>query len=91
MVADRSRGTLTLARLLAAQGHWEDAIQIYRQMLVDEPERRDIARALSEAEQQFYAAQRPRSRGAADLLAEWFDLLLQQDRLRRLKRLKKLL
>jgi hypothetical protein len=80
---------MTLARLFAAQGHWEKAAAMYRRLLELEPERQDIAQALSEAEQQFLTSERRHSsQDLGVLLGQWIDLMLQYDRLRKLKRFK---
>jgi tetratricopeptide (TPR) repeat protein len=88
MAEDYSLGTVTLARLFAAQGHWEKAVRIYRQLLEREPERQDIAQALADAEQQLSTAGRRRSSDLGELFGQWIDLLLRYDRLCKLKRLK---
>lgn len=89
MAEDYSNGTVTLARLFAAQGLWDKAVPIYRQLLEREPERQDIAQALADAEQKLFSSGRERSRGLESLFGQWIDLLLQLDRLDKLKRLKK--
>lgn len=81
-------GTVTLARLFAAQGHWEKAVNIYRRLLEQEPDRQDIAHALAEAEDQANAAGRKRPGDLAPLFRQWIDLLLRYDRFCKLKRLK---
>jgi hypothetical protein len=79
------RGTVTLARLYARQGHWGEAAEIYRALLRESPGRDDLREALADAE-------RRRSRRAPEdvvpLLREWIDLLFRCDRLRRLRRFK---
>jgi len=89
MGANHSHGSMTLARLFAAQGHWEKAAAMYRRMLELEPERQDIAQALSEAEQQLLTPERRHSsQDLGVLLGQWIDLMLRNDRLRKLNRLK---
>jgi cytochrome c-type biogenesis protein CcmH/NrfG len=88
MEEDYPHGTATLARLFAAQGHWEKAVNIYRRLLEREPDRPDIAQALAEAEAQVKAAGRKRAGGIDALFRQWIDLLLKYDRLRKLKRIK---
>jgi cytochrome c-type biogenesis protein CcmH/NrfG len=84
MEEEYPHGTVTLARLFAAQGHWEKAVNIYRRLLEREPDRPDIAQALAEAESQVKDA------GDMDaLFRQWIDLLLKYDRLRKLKRLQR--
>ena len=81
-------GTVTLARLFAAQGYWGKAVNIYRRLLEREPDRQDIAQALAEAEDQLNAAGRKRPGDIDALFRQWIDLLLKYDRLRKLKRIK---
>ena len=80
------QGTVTLARLFARQGHWKQAVDIYRGLLRQEPARDDLRRELEEAE----ARLAPRSPDdLVPLFREWIDLLLRRDRLRRLMRLRR--
>jgi cytochrome c-type biogenesis protein CcmH/NrfG len=88
MEEEYPHGTVTLARLFAAQGHWEKAVDIYRRLLAREPDRRDIAQALAEAEDQVNAAGRKRRVEIDALFRQWIDLLLKYDRFCKLKRLK---
>jgi cytochrome c-type biogenesis protein CcmH/NrfG len=88
MEAEYPHGTVTLARLFAAQGHWEKAVDIYRRLLEREPDRPDIAQALAEAEGRLRDAGRKPSGDLDALFRQWIDLLLRYDRLRKLKRLK---
>jgi hypothetical protein len=80
------QGTVTLARLYAQQGHWEQAAVMYRALLQEEPDREELRQALAEAETQL-------SKSGIDvlvpLLREWINLLFRHDRLRRLRRLKR--
>jgi hypothetical protein len=86
MGKDHPQGTATLARLFAAQGHWEKSAAIYRDLLQQNPERQDLARALSEAEAALRAAGPKSVRALVPVLQEWIDLLLKHDRLRKLRR-----
>ena len=88
MEKDYRHGTVTLARLFAAQGHWEKAAGIYRTLLQEEPGREDLAQALAAAEKHLAAAGRASSRDLVPLFRRWIDLLLKYDRLRKLKRLR---
>lgn len=89
MEEDYPHGTVTLARLFAAQGHWEKAVNIYRRLLEREPERPDIVQALADAEDHVKAAGRKRPGDMDALFGQWIDLLLKYDRLRKLKRIKR--
>jgi hypothetical protein len=88
MEKDTHHGTVTLARLFAAQGHWEKAVDIYRSLLQQEPVREDLAQALADAEEQLAASGRAAPRDLVPLFRRWIDLLLKYDRLCKLKRLK---
>jgi cytochrome c-type biogenesis protein CcmH/NrfG len=84
-------GTLTLARLFASQGHWGKAANIYRRMLEREPDRQEIAQALAEAEERIRAVGGTPPGDLEALFRQWIKLLLQHDRLRKLKRIKRAL
>jgi len=86
MLPSEPKGTVTLARLYAQQGHWEQAIGIYRTLLQENPARDDIRRELDEAAEARLAHRRPED--LVPLFREWIDLLFRRDRLRRLRRLK---
>ena len=88
MKTDGYPGTATLARVFAAQGHWEQSIEIYRNLLRQEPDRPDLAQALAEAEAALQAARPAPSHALAPLFREWIDLLLRHDRVRKLRRFK---
>ena len=88
MEKDHHHGTVTLARLFAAQGHWEKAADIYRTLLQQEPDREDLAHALAAAEANLAASGQVSPRDLVPLFRRWIDLLLKYDRLCKLKRLK---
>ena len=46
--------TETMAKVYAAQGHWEKAAEIYRHLLTGAPARKDFADALAEAEKKIH-------------------------------------
>jgi cytochrome c-type biogenesis protein CcmH/NrfG len=81
------QGTATLARVFAEQGHWEKAAAIYRNLLQQDPQREDLKQALAEAEAGIRAAGRTLSPDLVPLFRQWIALLLQYDRLRKLRRL----
>lgn len=74
--------TATMARILAQQGHYRKAAEIYRHLLRQDPTRTDLIRALENLAPHL---QRP---DPADLLAEWIRLLLECRRLRDLESLR---
>lgn len=89
MGQDDALGTATLARLFAAQGHWEKAADIYRSLLRQDPGRQDLTQALDEAQAAMRAAGSTSSRTLAPLVQKWIELLLAYDRLRTLQRFKR--
>ena len=88
MKTDGYPGTATLARVFAEQGHWEKSIEIYRNLLRQDPDRLELAQALAEAEAALKAARPTPSPALAPLVREWIDLLLRHDRIRKLQRFK---
>ncbi len=87
MTDNRQHYTLTMARLLSEQGHWQRAAEICRHLLQTQPGRQDVAEALAEAERR---AQESSPKTAAELIPlfqEWIDLLLKCKRLQQLRRL----
>jgi predicted Zn-dependent protease len=88
MGKDDDPGTVTLAQVFAAQGHWEKSVEIYRNLLRQEPARPDLAEALADAEAALRAATPAGAQALAPLFQEWIELLLTRDRLRKLRRLK---
>lgn len=82
------QGTFTLAKIFAEQGHWEKAAEIYRNLLRQDPGRQDVAHALAEVEAALHSAGPTSGQTLAPLFQEWIDLLLQHDRLRKLRRFK---
>jgi tetratricopeptide (TPR) repeat protein len=88
MGKDYLQGTATLARVFAEQGHWEKSVEIYRNLLRQDPDRPDLAQALAAAEAALRAAQPQPAQTLAPLFQEWIDLLLRCDRIRKLRRFK---
>jgi lysine/ornithine N-monooxygenase len=91
MTDNRQHFTLTMARLLSEQGHWQRAAEICRHLLQTQPGREDVAQALAEAERR---AQESSPKTAAELIPlfqEWIDLLLKSKRLQQLRRLSRTL
>ena len=86
MAHDRQHYTATMAGLLAEQGHWQEAAEVYRHLVRSHPAREDLIQALAEAERR---AQEPGTTGAAGLVpffAEWVRLLSMAQRIGRLRR-----
>lgn len=89
MAQQRQHYTLTMARLLAEQGHWQGAVDIYRHLVRENPDREELSAALAEAERRL---RDPSQKTAADLVPlfeEWISLVFKSQRMRRLRQLQK--
>jgi hypothetical protein len=87
MTNDNRHGTATMAKLFAAQGHWDRAADIYRYLLTREPGREDLAQALAEAETHLSAARSDFPGDLVPLFRQWIDLLLKYEQVGKLRRL----
>ena len=81
--------TATMAKVYAEQGHWAKAVEIYRNLVANEPERKDYADALAEAEQRMSEEHRKNSDELVPLFREWIQLLLRHERLQKLRTMRK--
>ena len=88
MLNDPDFYTVTMARVYENQGLWEKAAEIYRYLLKQEPERKDLEEALSKVENNMQEALDKKPEELIPLFREWINLLLHYRRLRHLKRLK---
>ncbi len=89
MAHDWQHYTATIAGLLAEQGHWPEAAEVYRHLVQTHPDREDLVRALAEAERH---AQESAPACAADLdplFAQWVGLMSKLQRMRRLQRFRR--
>jgi len=80
--------TATMASLYARQGYIQKALDIYNQLLVAEPERRDVIEAIAELES---GCQKKGDKQLCDLLplfSEWINLMLCHITLEKLNRLR---
>ena len=89
MAADLDFQTATMAKVFADQGHYEKAAKIYRNLLKREPQRRDLAHALSEVEKRVSEAGQSSDDNLVFLLSEWIELVFRYKRLRFLRSVKK--
>jgi hypothetical protein len=88
MTKDIGIYTETMAKVYAAQGHWEKAAEIYRHILTKEPARKEIADALSEVENRMLKDP-PKDPGQlVPLFREWIQLMIRYENLKKLRRLK---
>ena len=81
--------TETMAKVYAAQGHWENAAIIYRRLLAEEPARRDWADALADAEKNLKIASHKNPEQLVPLFREWIELLFRREKLQKLRNLRK--
>jgi len=86
MTDDRQHYTLTMARLLSEQGHWQRAAEICRHLLQTQPGREDVAQALAEVESRAQESSPKTAEELVPLFQEWIDLLFTCKRLRQLRR-----
>ena len=80
--------TETMAKVYAAQGHWENAAVIYRRLLMENPARADWADALANAEKNLKTTSRRNPEYLEALFREWIELLFRNEKLRKLRKLK---
>lgn len=81
--------TETMAKVYADQGHWAKAIEIYQHLVQIEPRREDLAAALAHARQKMEELPDSPTEHLVPLFREWIELLLQQEKMERLKKLRK--
>ena len=79
--------TLTMAQVYAGQGHWKKAVEIYRHLVMEEPERDDLREALKAAEEALVEQGGGPLDDLAPLLQNWIKL---QTRYHHIKKLKKI-
>ena len=79
--------TETMAKVYAEQGLWAKAAEIYRHLIVREPERRDFVDGLAKAEKKMNEIPQDDPEQLVPLFREWIDLLFQYEKLKKLRRL----
>ncbi len=79
--------TATMANVYAEQGHWDKAAEIYRYLLVQEPERDDYLEALARMERKAKQNRNESLEDLGALLHQWFDLMLRYRNLQKLRKL----
>ena len=80
--------TATMAKVYADQGYWEKAAEIYRHLLIYEPERNDYLEALAEAEKKSISSGKKPFEDLTPLFQQWFDLMLRYKNLQKLRKFK---
>ena len=79
--------TETMAKVYASQGHWANAVAIYRHLLAESPTRGDWAEALADAEKSLKTSSGKSSRNLEALFGEWIELLFRYKKIKKLKSL----
>ncbi len=87
MLNDKAHLTVTMAKILANQGHLEEAAEAYSVLLSQTPGHLGLQQAYDAVQQQIADKSQKGDRLAA-LFVEWVDLSLVYARLLRLKKLK---
>ena len=81
--------TATMAKVYADQGHWARAVEIYQHLAQIEPQRQDLIDDLEHARQKMEEQAETRPEKLVLLFREWIELLLQQEKLEKLKKLRR--
>jgi hypothetical protein len=86
MTEDQKFETETMAGIYASQGHFGKAIEIYRRLLEQHPQRTDLRDKMLriESKKKFEDENR-----LAAKFSQWLDLLMKHKKLEALKQLKK--
>ena len=82
---DKTFYTVTMARVYADQGRYEEAARIYRYLLDQTPDRSDLRQALDAAESMLPDTQH-RWHDISGLIERWVRLMVRQNALRRLQK-----
>ena len=88
MTDEKDIQTVTMAGIYADQGHYEKAADIYKFLLEKDPDRQDLADALARIRQKQIQEKHGNGKDLAQLLDEWFTLLLRYHQLQQLKEMK---
>ena len=81
--------TLTMAQVYAGQGHWQKAVEIYRHLLLEEPEREDLREGLKAAEEALVEQGVRKLDELSPLLQTWLKLQTRYHHLKKLKNIKR--
>ncbi|BBO66149.1 hypothetical protein DSCA_00790 [Desulfosarcina alkanivorans] len=86
MDGDKTFYTMTMARVYADQGRYEEAARIYRYLLDQTPDRTDLRQALDAVSSMLPEAD-GQWRDLTGLVEQWVRLILRQKALRRLQQI----
>lgn len=87
MVEASDLNTVTMAKIYARQGLYNNAAEIYNNILKQEPDRHDVSDALLELEKMKSDGEKELKKSLVPLFSKWFDLALCNNRLGLLKKL----
>lgn len=87
ILGDKTFYTETMARVYADQGRHAEAAGIYRYLLDQTPERSDLKQAL-DAVTSMLPDTPSQWHGVSDLIERWVRLMLRQNALRRLEKIR---
>ncbi|MBA3037407.1 MAG: hypothetical protein FP814_13065 [Desulfobacterium sp.] len=88
MADDNTFNTVTMAEIYAKQGLYDKAAEIYNKLLEHDPDRNDLIEALSALEKMRVEANKDLKKRLVPLFSEWLDLMLCNNRMKLLERLK---
>ncbi|MFH2045162.1 MAG: tetratricopeptide repeat protein [Pseudomonadota bacterium] len=88
MADDNTFNTVTMAGIYAKQGLYDKAAEIYNKLLEQNPDRDDLVEALSELDNMRAEVNIDFKKRLIPLFREWFDLMLCNNRIKLLERLK---
>lgn len=89
MIKHKEFYTQTMAKVYAAQGYLDEAAKIYEHLLEREPGRQDLVDVFSEVKMQIAEKHATGKKDLTSLLREWMTLLLEYDRIQKLKKLRR--
>ncbi|MFO7665734.1 MAG: tetratricopeptide repeat protein [Desulfobacterales bacterium] len=89
MVEVSDLNTVTMAKIYARQGLYENAAEIYNNLLKQDPDRQDVLDALLELEKMKSENKKELKKSLVPLFSKWFDLALCHNRIVLLKKLNK--
>jgi len=81
-MSDTPALTATMAKLLADQGYFRKAVEIYRYLVNQAPEREDLREALAAVEYHLAQHPAPTRKEVELMLREWVEMLQTQNRRR---------
>jgi len=87
---DRDFYTPTMAKIYIQQGYLGKAAEIYRYLMKQNPAEEKYREALSEIERQLSEKAKQHPSQLVSLMSQWIDLELKYQRIKKLKKLRKI-